>query len=140
LGALGVPTDSRHAGQIYDLTGPALSSFSEALNEIAKVTGRSLRFTPVSSDAYGESLAPYLPAAKVTFLVELFGLLLDGHNALLSDGVERAGAEAARLLRLRARRRTSRRLANVRWLGCSARRERRCEKSAHSGRHLRDGS
>ena len=88
--AVAALTEPRHAGQIYDLTGPALLSFSEALNEIAKVTGRSLRYTPVSSEAYAESLAPHLPAEQVTFLVELFGLLLDGHNALLSDGVERA--------------------------------------------------
>jgi uncharacterized protein YbjT (DUF2867 family) len=88
--AVAALTDPRHAGQIYDLTGPALLSFSEALHEIEKVTGRALRYTPVSSEAYAESLTPYLPAEQVTFLVELFGLLLDGHNALLSDGVERA--------------------------------------------------
>lgn len=88
--AVAALTDPRHAGQIYDLTGPALLSFGEALREIASVTGRSVRYTPVSSEAYAETLAPYLPAEQVTFLVELFGLLLDGHNALLSDGVERA--------------------------------------------------
>jgi len=88
--AVAALTDARHAGQIYDLTGPALVSFSEAVREIAQVTGRSVRYKRVSSEAYGETLAPYLPPAQVTFLVELFGLLLDGHNSLLSDGVERA--------------------------------------------------
>lgn len=83
-------SDARHAGQIYDLTGPALLTFSEALAEIARVTGRSARYTTISSQAYGQTLAPYLPASQVSFLVELFGMLLDGHNALLSDGVERA--------------------------------------------------
>jgi len=88
--AVAALTDARHAGQIYDLTGPALLSFAEAVGEIARVTGRSLRYTPISNQAYGEALAPYLPAPQVSFLVELFGSLLDGHNALLSDGVERA--------------------------------------------------
>jgi uncharacterized protein YbjT (DUF2867 family) len=88
--AVAALTDSRHAGQIYDLTGPALLSFTEALHEIASVTGRSVRYQPISGEAYGATLAPYLPAAQVSFLVELFEQLLDGHNALLSDGVERA--------------------------------------------------
>jgi hypothetical protein len=64
--------------------------FAEALHEIASVTGRSIRYQPISGEAYGATLAPYLPAAQVSFLVELFEQLLDGHNALLSDGVERA--------------------------------------------------
>jgi len=88
--ALAALTDPRHAGEIYDLTGPALLSFSDAMQEIARVTGRSVRYAPISSEAYAETLAPHLPAEQVSFLVELFGQLLDGHNALLSDGVERA--------------------------------------------------
>lgn len=83
-------TDERHAGSIYDLTGPRLLTFREAVAEIARATGRSLRYTAVSSDEYRVLLAPYLPAPQVEFLVELFGMLLDGHNALLTDGVERA--------------------------------------------------
>jgi len=83
-------TDARHAGQIYDLTGPALLSFSEALREIAGVTGRSARYRPISSEAFAEALAPELPPAQAAFLTELFSSLLDGHNALLTDGVQRA--------------------------------------------------
>lgn len=83
-------TDERHAGQIYDLTGPRLLSFHEAVGEIARASGRSMRYTPVSGEAYASLLAPYLPAAEVAFLVELFGMLLDGHNSLLTDGVARA--------------------------------------------------
>jgi len=81
---------ARHAGQIYDLTGPRLLSFGEAVREIARVTGRSIRYTPISNAAYAEELALHLPPPEVAFLSELFGLVLDGHNSLLSDGVERA--------------------------------------------------
>lgn len=79
-----------HAGQIYDLTGPALLSFADAVAEIGRVAGRALRYTPISLAAYAELLAPHLPAEQVTFFHDLFGMLLDGHNALLTDGVERA--------------------------------------------------
>jgi uncharacterized protein YbjT (DUF2867 family) len=83
-------TDERHAGQIYDLTGTRLLSFREAVAEISRVSGRTLRYTPVSGQAYGEMLAPFMPPEEAGFLVELFGMLLDGHNSLLTDGVERA--------------------------------------------------
>ncbi len=83
-------TDERHAGQIYDLTGPRLLSFREAVAEITRVSGRTVSYTPVSGEAYAALLEPYLPPAEVAFLVELFGMLLDGHNSLLTDGVERA--------------------------------------------------
>jgi uncharacterized protein YbjT (DUF2867 family) len=83
-------TNERHAGHIYDLTGPRLLGFREAVAEIARVTGHPIRYTPVSSAEYRALLAPYLPGPHVDFLVELFSTLLDGHNALLTDGVERA--------------------------------------------------
>lgn len=83
-------TDARHDGQIYDLTGPRLLSFAEAVQEIAQASGKPLRYQAISGEAYAAALAPYLPAAEVAFLVELFGMLLDGHNALLTDGVQRA--------------------------------------------------
>lgn len=88
--AVAALTDARHAGQIYELSGPRLLSFGEALREIANATGRSIRYTPISSEAFAEALAPDLPAAQATFIAELFSSLLDGHNALLSDGVQRA--------------------------------------------------
>lgn len=83
-------TDERHAGQIYELTGPRLLSFGDATAEISRVSGRSVRYTPISGAAYQEMLAPYLPRDEAAFLVELFGTLLDGHNSLLADGVQRA--------------------------------------------------
>lgn len=83
-------TDARHAGQIYDLTGPRLLTFAEAVQEIAAVSGKPVRYTPVSSEQYREILKPYLPAADIDFMVDLFAHVLDGHNALLTDGVERA--------------------------------------------------
>jgi uncharacterized protein YbjT (DUF2867 family) len=88
--AVAALTDARHAGQIYDLTGPRLLSFAEAVQEIAHASQRAVRYTPVSNAAYAEALAAQLPRDQALLLSELFALLLDGHNALLTDGVERA--------------------------------------------------
>ena len=96
-------TDERHAGLIYDLTGPELLSFDDAVREIGRVSGRSVRYTPVSGTEYAAILAPHLPAADVSFMVELFTQLLDGHNALLTDGVERALGRKPRAFREYAR-------------------------------------
>ena len=86
---------ARHAGQIYDLTGPRLLGFAEAVAEIARVSP-ALRYKPTSLEAYAELLAPHLPPEQARFFVELFGQLLDGHNALLGDGVQRALGRAPR--------------------------------------------
>ena len=88
--AVAALTEPRHAGQIYDLTGPRLLSFEQAVQEIARAAKRTVRYTPISIDEYAQALTPHLPAAQLSFMVDLFGMLLDGHNSLLSDGVERA--------------------------------------------------
>lgn len=82
-------TADGHADRTYDLTGPRLLTFAEAVAEIAEAAGREIRYVPVSKQQYAASLAPHLPAEVVTFLADLFERLLDGHNAHLADGVER---------------------------------------------------
>ena len=82
--------DPAHRGRIYELTGPRLLTFAEAVSEIAVAAGRPIRYVPVSGEAYEKALEPYLPAEEAAFLTALFTRILDGHNAHLSDGVERA--------------------------------------------------
>ena len=89
-------TDPRHAGHIYDLTGPRLITFSEACREISLASDRFVSYRSVSSEEYAATLAPFMPAEDVRFLVELFVSILDGHNALLTDGVQRALGRPAR--------------------------------------------
>jgi len=83
-------TDPRHEGQIYDLTGPRLLTFADAMAEISRASGRAVKYRAVDEAAYASALAQVMPAAEAAFLVELFAQVLDGHNALLTDGVERA--------------------------------------------------
>ncbi|MGW8062576.1 NmrA family NAD(P)-binding protein [Streptomyces ziwulingensis] len=87
----------RYAGRVLEVSGPRLLTFREAVAEIARETGRALTYRAVAPHAYGESLAGFgVPEEEAAFLVELFGTLLDGRNAHLSDGVRQVLGRAPR--------------------------------------------
>lgn len=89
--------EKRHIGQIYEVTGPRLLTFTEAVAEIAKATGREIRYVPISAEQYRSALVEYgLPADFVRSLVKLFASVLDGRNARLAEGVQRALGRAPR--------------------------------------------
>jgi uncharacterized protein YbjT (DUF2867 family) len=89
--AVAALTEGGHAGEIYELTSPRLLTFEEAVGEIAKATGREIRFVPVSLEEFEAVLAgEQVPAEIASFLTYLFGEVLDGRNAYLTDGVRRA--------------------------------------------------
>ena len=46
--AVAALTDDRHVGQLYELTGPRLLTFSDAADELSKATGHNIRYVPVS--------------------------------------------------------------------------------------------
>ena len=46
--AVAALTDDRHIGQVYELTGPRLLTFEEAVEEIAQAVGREIRYAPIS--------------------------------------------------------------------------------------------
>lgn len=80
-----------HAGQLYELTGPRLLTFAEAVAEISTATGRRIDYVQVSPEEYAAALtAEGLPQNVVDLLMYLFTTVLDGRNAHLADGVHRA--------------------------------------------------
>jgi len=101
--AVAVLTEDGHAGKTYELTGPRLLTFGEAVEEISQASGREVRYLPVTHDEYATTLASVFPAEVATFLGELFRDLLDGHNSHLTDGVERVLGRKARDFREFAR-------------------------------------
>ena len=85
-----VLTQPGHIGQLYELTGPRLLSFAEAVAEIAKAAGRDIRFVRISHDEFTNAVASHgLPPEFVWLLDELFTQVLDGRNESLTDGVQR---------------------------------------------------
>ena len=43
-------TEDGHAGELYELTGPRLLTFEQAVAEIADATGRPIRYVPITVD------------------------------------------------------------------------------------------
>jgi uncharacterized protein YbjT (DUF2867 family) len=89
--AVAALTEDGHAGQLYELTGPRMLTFAEATSEIAKATDRELTFLRVSPDDYAAALASAgEPQEVIGLVIYLFTTVLDGRNAHLCDGVQRA--------------------------------------------------
>jgi uncharacterized protein YbjT (DUF2867 family) len=89
--AVAALTDDRHIGRLYELTGPRLLTFEEAVQEIAKATGREIRYVPVSVEENAAAAAEQgVPHELVELLTYLFSEVLDGRNAYVADGVQRA--------------------------------------------------
>jgi uncharacterized protein YbjT (DUF2867 family) len=89
--AVAALTDDRHLGQLYEVTGPRLLTFAQAIAEIGRATGRELRYVQVSAAEYSAALEQAgLPPAFVTLINYLFHEVLDGRNASTTDGVMRA--------------------------------------------------
>ncbi|QBD75576.1 NmrA family transcriptional regulator [Ktedonosporobacter rubrisoli] len=89
--AVAALTEERHANQLYEVTGPRLLTFADAVREIAEATGQEIRYVPVTIDQYSAMMSEYgVPEEVISQLVYLFTEVLDGRNAHLSDGVQRA--------------------------------------------------
>ena len=89
--AVAALTEDGHDGQVYELTGPRLLTFAEAVGEIATATGREIQYLPVPIDEYAAAAAGQgVPAEAVEVLTYLFSEVLDGRNGRIADGVRRA--------------------------------------------------
>jgi uncharacterized protein YbjT (DUF2867 family) len=87
--AVAALTEPGHEGRLYELTGPRMLTFAEAVREIADATGRDVRFERISIDELEAALTG-APDEVVWLLRYLFTEVLDGRNAHLTDGVQRA--------------------------------------------------
>ncbi len=89
--AVAALTEEGHAGQVYELTGPRLLTFAEAVDEIAGATGRQIKYVQIPHQAFVAGVAEAgLPDDVAWLLDYLFATILDGRNAWLADGVQRA--------------------------------------------------
>lgn len=84
-------TEPGHHGEVYEVTGPRLMTFADAVQEVADATGRDLGYEAVPLAAYVSLLAEYeVPSDEISMLKYLFAEVLDGRNASLADGIQRA--------------------------------------------------
>ena len=102
--AVAALTDDRHIGAVYELTGPRLLTFAEAVRDISRAVGREIRYVPISIEDFAAAAAAQgVPREVVELLTYIFGETLDGRNARLADGVQRALGRAPRDFRDYAR-------------------------------------
>ena len=89
--AVAALTQSSHRNRLYELTGPELLSFNDAVSELASATGRELSFYSVSFADYEVALREQaLPEDVIALLRYLFTELFDGRNGKVAKGVEEA--------------------------------------------------
>jgi uncharacterized protein YbjT (DUF2867 family) len=89
--AVAALTEDGHEGQLYELTGPRLLTFADAVAEISDATGRDVRFASITMEEFTSELERrHAPADVVALLRFLFTEVLDGRNESLTDGVQRA--------------------------------------------------
>ena len=95
--AVAALTEDGHAGRLYELTGPRLLTFAEAVQEIARACGRPIAYTQISMEEFMTGLAEQeVPSDVAGLLAYLFGEVMDGRNAYLADGVRQALGRAPR--------------------------------------------
>lgn len=83
-------TEERHVGELYEVTGPRLMTFAEMADALSSATGRVIRHLPITFEDFHANVA----SAGGDYVADVFTAIaretLDGRNAHLADGVERA--------------------------------------------------
>lgn len=89
--AVAVLTEEGHGGKIYELTGPRLLSFRDTTEEIAKATGRTLTFIPITLPEYVEGMRGQgLPEDLIWLMEYLFTHVLDNpKNQVVTGDIEK---------------------------------------------------
>jgi len=89
-------TEDGHKGELYEVTGPRLMSFADMAEALSQATGRPIRHIPISFEDFHANVA----ASGGDFVADVFtGIAretLDGRNAQVCDGVQRALGRPAR--------------------------------------------
>ena len=89
--AVAALTENHHNEQIYEVTGPRLMTFADVAADLSRATGRKIAYVDVPHDAFVSEIANSGAPKDVVWMLDyLFSTVLDGRNAHLSDGVQRA--------------------------------------------------
>jgi uncharacterized protein YbjT (DUF2867 family) len=88
--AVAALTEDGHKGELYEVTGPRLMTFADMAHELGHAIGHPIRHIPISFEDFHANIAQ----AGGDFVADVFTAIaretLDGRNAHLSDGVQRA--------------------------------------------------
>ena len=89
--AVAALTEEGHHGQIYEVTGPRPLTFTDVAKEISRAAGREVQFNQIPKEAFASAITESGAPKEIAWLLNyLFDTVLDGRNAYVSDGVQRA--------------------------------------------------
>lgn len=95
--AVAALTEDGHEGRLYELTGPRLLTFADAVGEIATAARRPIEFVTIPPQDYADGLEHHgVPKEFASLVMFLFTEVLDGRNAYLANGVQQALGRASR--------------------------------------------
>lgn len=89
--AVAVLLNDEHSGKIYQLTGPRLLTFREAIQEISERTNRNIDFVPITIEQYtGAMKEQGVPDDFVRLVEYLFTVVLGNpNNSEISNDIEK---------------------------------------------------
>ena len=89
--AVAAITQAGHSNKLYEVTGPRLLTFREAIEIISQGTGKEIVYEQIPMEDYWAMLKEYaVPADFIWLITYLFTEVLDGRNASITHGVEEA--------------------------------------------------
>ena len=89
--AVAALTEDHHNEQIYEVTGPRLMTLADVAADLSRATGREITYVDVPHDTFVSEVANSGAPRDVVWMLDyLFSTVLDGRNANLCDGVQRA--------------------------------------------------
>ena len=89
--AVAALTEEGHAGEIYEVTGPRMLTFTGLAREISQAAGREVQFVQIPKEAFTQAIAESGTPDDIAWLLNyLFETVLDGRNAYVCDGVQHA--------------------------------------------------
>lgn len=95
--AIAALTEDGHSNKLYELTGPELISFPQLAVTLSEKVGRMIEYVQISQDTFVKGLeAQQLPKDLVNLLDYLFGVITDGRNEFIANGVQEALGRPAR--------------------------------------------
>ncbi|MEL7031015.1 MAG: NAD(P)H-binding protein [Pseudomonadota bacterium] len=84
-------TQDYHHEQVYEVTGPRLMTLSDVAIDLSQAIGRPVTYMDVPHDAFIAGIEESGAPKEVVWMLDyLFSTVLDGRNAHLTDGVQRA--------------------------------------------------
>jgi len=89
--AVAALTEEGHSGEIYEVTGPRMLTFTEVAQEISRAAGREVSFIQIPKEAFAGAIQDSGVPQEIAWLLDyLFDTVLDGRNSYVCDGVQRA--------------------------------------------------